>query len=388
MITPTKRAQCQSSHIAVFSLFDGDGGTEHSMTELIRNLAERGYTVDLLLIRYRGHVLDALPPGVQVHDWGLRHTWFSLPLLALYLIRHRPRVLLTAKNSANKVAVWARRLARSKVRIVFTARTLLSQRLSSDRIKRWRKLNALRIAYQSADAVVAVSQAVARDAIDLLKLDPERVSVIYNPVVSVALFDKANAPAEHRWLVANNGESLILSVARLNKNKDISTLLRAIALLRRERAIRLLILGDGPEREQLGCLCKELSLDDMVEFAGWVSNPYPYIKAANLVALSSRSEGFGRILAESLALGTAVVSTDCPGGPREILDDGRFGPLVPVGDAGAFAAAIRQVLDHPPDRKQLSRRGMDFSVDNSIHEYLRVLQLSDRSQDLLGIGHP
>jgi glycosyltransferase involved in cell wall biosynthesis len=166
---------------------------------------------------------------------------------------------------------------------------------------------------------------------------------------------------------------VILGVGELCARKDFGTLIRAFALVRRERPARLVILGKGRQREKLEALARELGVGADVSLPGFVNNPYPYMKRASLFVLSSAYEGFGNVLVEALATGTPVVATDCPSGPREILEDGRYGPLVPVGDVRRLASSILDTLAHPPEPPLLVQAAERFRVESSAVQYLTAL---------------
>jgi len=199
--------------------------------------------------------------------------------------------------------------------------------------------------------------------------------VIHNPIVSADLFEKQNEAVEHPWF-QDSEVPVIIGIGRLHTQKDYETMIRAFSIIRRDRAVNLLILGEGTEKDRLLDIVKKLDLDDFVEFPGFVSNPHAFIARASVLALSSRWEGFGNVLVEALAAGTPVVSTDCPGGPSEILEEGRLGKLVPVGDIEAFARAIQDTLDDPQDRDKLIDRADDFSIDTITSQYIEILDVN------------
>jgi glycosyltransferase involved in cell wall biosynthesis len=227
--------------------------------------------------------------------------------------------------------------------------------------------------YPKAYKVVAVSQGVAADTARFYRLPLDKVEFIYNPVVTPELISLSMQPVEHPWF--SPGEpSVILGVGRLTRQKDFSTLLRAFALVRRERPMRLVIVGDGEERARLCALAHQLGIDEDVLLAGFDANPYRYMRRASVFVLSSRWEGLPSVLIEAIACGTPVVSTDCPSGPREILEDGKWGKLVPVGDPDKLAEAIIDTLDNPPAYDP-AVRAADFSVERAVEGYLNALGL-------------
>jgi glycosyltransferase involved in cell wall biosynthesis len=229
------------------------------------------------------------------------------------------------------------------------------------------------LSFGLADAAICVSRGVADDLIKTTGMPPEKTYVVYNPVVSPGLEQAALQPISHPWFTPGN-PPLILAVGRLAVAKDYPTLLRAFSLLTRKRPANLLVLGEGQERPHLEALVRQLHLTDIVQMPGFVQNPFAYIARARLLVLSSRWEGLPSVIVEALACGTPVVSTDCRSGPGEILAGGRFGRLVPVGDAEALAEAMLESLQTPPDRAMLRQRAQDFTVEKSVKENLRVFQ--------------
>ena len=155
--------------------------------------------------------------------------------------------------------------------------------------------------------------------------------------------------------------------------KDYPTLFRAFRQVSRNSDVRLVILGEGSWRRRLEKLTRKLGLQEKVSLPGWVTNPYSFMRRASLFVLSSKLEGLGNVLIEAMACGCPCVSTNCPSGPSEILDDGRFGPLVPVGDDSALAAAMERVLNSPPDKNALLARAQEFSLDASVDQYERLI---------------
>jgi glycosyltransferase involved in cell wall biosynthesis len=230
----------------------------------------------------------------------------------------------------------------------------------------------MRMLYPSADAVVAVSNGVAQDLKKNAGLSPSLLRVIPNPVITPELISKAQEPLDHPWF-KEGAEPVLLGVGRLTRQKDFPTLLRAFALVRKNRSCHLMILGEGRNRAALKTISAGLGIRDDVAMPGFMENPYPYMNKAALFVLSSRWEGSPNVLTEALALGTPVVSTDCPSGPKEILDHGRFGPLVPMGEPDAMAHAILTTLDAPLEKSLLKSAVRAYTVEESSRKYLKVL---------------
>ena len=220
---------------------------------------------------------------------------------------------------------------------------------------------------------VAVSRGVAHNLAATLAVPDADITTIYNPVVTADLSLKIAAPPNHPWLSSDTATPVVLAAGRLSEQKDFSTLIKAFARIAARRTCRLIILGEGQKRKDLEDLILGLGLGDRVSLPGWVENPFAFMARASLFVLSSRFEGLPGVLVQALACGCPSVSTDCPAGPSEILQGGKLGPLVPVGDHVALAKAMEQVLDRPPDRRVLQERGAEFSVENTVGAYENLI---------------
>ncbi len=371
-ICESAKSMTFSNNIAVFVSFSGLGGVERMVMHLCEGFVEHGCAVDLLLINGR-EPLSPIPSGVRTVPLGSSHTYTSLFPLARYLKQHRPKALLAAKNRANEVAIMARQMAGVPTRIIVRMGTTLSAALKGkSAVKKMVWYQPMRFTYPRCDAVVAVSRGVADDMIRITGVDRSKVHVIHNPVITCGMTRMAACPVPHPWL-ATPEMPVVMGVGRLTRQKDFKTLIRAFEILTRKIPSRLIILGEGNERMALEDLTARLGLADRVDFPGHVENPYAYVSRASLFVLSSLWEGSPNVLTEALALGTPVVATDCPSGPREVLAKGRHGPLVPMEDHGAMAMAMEQVLRHPPDKKTLVQAVAQYKVNESSRHYLDVM---------------
>lgn len=357
------------------------GGAERGAVQLAAALHHAGLSVDLVVVRAGGPLTSEVASGVLLTDLGARRTSTALLPLAAYLRRARPRVLVSYLTHASVVALVAARLARRRTPVVVMEVSVLSRiAAQSDRV-RDRLLPAIaRGLYPRAAAVVASGQGVA---IDLAALSPRvaaRVRVLAPPVVGARLWEGAAAPADHAWFEPGC-PPVVVAVARLVLEKNLTTLLDAFAsLLGRGRVVRLLMVGEGPERDSLEAHARSLHLtDDDVCLLGADPNPYRFVARAAVVALSSRVEGTPRALIEALALGVPVVSTDCLSGPREILAGGQYGRLVPVGDSSALADAIDATLTRPlaPAPREAWERYEVHRAAGDLHDLLRKLWRED-----------
>lgn len=373
-----------TDRIAVLLSFSGKGGVEKMVLNLIRALDALGVSVDLLAIRASGIEGVTLPPSVRLVDLGVGHTSLAVLPLALYLRRHRPVAVLAAKDRAIRAMVRARALARVDCRVVGRLGTNLSAALAHK--PRWMqrlRLDPMRSIYRKVDHVVCVSAGVLADTHAITGLDAHRLSVIRNPVVTPELESLARQRPAHPWY-EDGGVPVVIGVGRLTAQKDFATLIRAFAILTQKMDARLVILGEGREREDLQRLVADSGLSAKVSLPGFDSNPYPWIAHARLFALSSAWEGSPNVLTEAMALGVACVATDCPSGPREILDHGRLGELVPVGDAVRLARAMHAALLNPVPAQALREATSTYRSDIAARAYLAVLHDRSDVPDALG----
>lgn len=364
-------------HLAVFLSFSGAGGVERMVMNLLPAFLATGAQVDLVAVRAENLPEGRTPDGVRVVDLGARHSTLAAPALARYLRHERPDALLAAKDRAIRSAVVARALAGVRPRLVGRLGTNLAAALEgAGAFKRWSRYLPMRVLYRYVDAVVAVSTGVAEDTCRGTGLPPTKVHVVRNPVITPRLAQLAEAPLEHPWLERGQ-PPVILGVGRLTRQKDFPTLVRAFVQLRRERPVRLVILGEGAQREALTNLAAEMGVAEDIALPGHTSNPYAWMRRAKLFVLSSAWEGSPNVLTEALAVGTPVVATDCPSGPDEVLDGGRVAPLVPVGDHSAMAAAMARVLDDRPDAARLRQAVAEYDAERSARRYLTILGLGE-----------
>ena len=351
--------------------FEG-GGAERVMVELSAEFARQGLAVTLAVVDADGPLRSRVDPSVEVAELGAESVLTACVALARLIRTLRPTGMLSALSHANVAATIARKLSGSTCRLVCSEHANLSQTLAT--YGGW-KLHvtkfALRLALRDCDAIVTVSQGVADDLQRTLGLPSNRIQTIYNPVVSGRLLAASRELVEHPWL-ASREIPCVVAVGRLTPQKDFSTLLRAIGLLRTARPVRLLILGKGEMRDALAHQAVATGIADAVDFLGYVENPYPYMAAASVFVLSSSFEGLGNVLIEALACGAPVVSTDCPSGPAEILQGGQWGRLIPVGDAAAMAVAIADTLERPRRADGRIRAG-DFTVEHAASKYRGLL---------------
>ncbi|MCD8497654.1 MAG: glycosyltransferase [Alphaproteobacteria bacterium] len=369
----------QSHKITLFLPSLNDGGAERVFLNLAADFLRRGHAVDLLIYKAIGPYFDQLPEGVNLISLHCNTQWGSLWQLLKYIWREKPAHILSALPEANLLNIAARLVGGVRYRCIITEHTILSENLRIKKSSFWHNVKhaMIRFFYKFAGRVIVVSKAAAKDMESYCGVKPGRISVIYNPVYYPGIADKAAEDPLHEWLGADKTArpyKVLLSVGRFIPEKDHETLLKAFAKLRESMDARLILLGGGPREHMIREQIAALKLQDVVSLPGFVQNPYAFMARADVLVLHSTHEGFGNVLIESMAVGTPVVSTNCHGGPAEILENGTWGALVPPRDDSALAGAIAETLKNPPHTLgSYQARASEFSVEAASLQYLSLL---------------
>ena len=396
-------------HIALVVLDLGGGGAERSVLGLAGGLIDRGHRVDIVLLRTRIQYSEEVPRDARLFvvengpdkgtedsadvlarmvqlrapsrpsDWvrmAKALNWDPLCLsgpglvrqaraVASYMDLEKPDCVLPNLSRPNAATLLACCFLAEHPPIIPTIRNFVQYH-------RYRTKRRYRHLARDAAHFVGVSQGVSDSLAATIGVPRRSVTTIYNPVVTPRLHVKMAERPDHPWFF-DGGAPVILAAGRLATQKDYPTLIKAFARLTAEHPCRLIILGEGKRRKELEGLVKKLRLTERVSFPGWVENPFAFMSRASLFVLSSIHEGLPGVLVQALACGCPCVSTDCPAGPSEILQDGTFGPLVPVGDDAALAEAMERVLAQPPDGHVLQQRAADFSADRAVDAYEKLI---------------
>jgi len=351
------------------------GGAERVFVNLANEFARRNFDVDLVLAQKEGPYLKEVSEVVKIVDLRAKRVLYSLLPLVKYLKKEKPKVLLSSLDHANIIAIMAKLISRINTRVIVRVANTLSFSLQGTKFsKRWLRLYGVKIFYRWADEIIAVSKGVAGDLVKTAKILKAKIKVIYNPISIEKIYKKQKEKCEHPWL-SRKKAIVIIGIGKLHKQKDFPTLIKAFSEVCKKRAAKLIILGEGKERKKLEKLIRELGLESDIDMPGFVENPYCYIAKADLFVLSSRWEGFPNVLLEAMALGVPVVSTNCQSGPVEILENGKYGKLVPIGDFKDLAEAMEETIKNPLDSEILKKRAMDFELKKIADEYLRVIVL-------------
>jgi glycosyltransferase involved in cell wall biosynthesis len=347
------------------------GGAERVALRLIEDFLAKGYPVDLVLASAHGELMALLPPQVRVVDLNVPRLRSAVRPLVRYLREEKPHAMQISMWPLTVLGLIARRLARSSTRMVLSDHATLSKHIPpSSRARYFALTRSVRFIYPWADARVLVAQHAADDLARISGIDRSSLEVIYNPVSAPPEPGVASRDVEAAW---GDAEQRILTVGKLKDQKNHALLIRSFARAFRGTGARLMILGDGPLRPTLEALVRTEGMEGQILLPGFTTHPWPYYASADLFALSSDYEGYPLVLIEALRSGLSIVSTDCQSGPREILDGGRFGRLVPVGDEEALASAMKEAFDRPHDPAALRARAEELSGQSTSDRYLELM---------------
>ncbi|OGZ62602.1 MAG: hypothetical protein A2639_02565 [Candidatus Staskawiczbacteria bacterium RIFCSPHIGHO2_01_FULL_34_27] len=357
-----------------------------AMARWVRNITDNidqsKYAVSFVGLNIEESFTREIPKDICVVNLGNSYIPTSLFKLIIYLRKERPDIFVAAFPHINVLAMMAKVLSGVKVKVILTDHNHFFGLVRNAR-SLYRRFfgvfilpHLMRIFYPLSDVVICASQGVAESILEVVKI-PEKVKVIYYPVATDRIQEWAQEPVGHPWFL-NSEIPVVLAAGRLLNQKDFPTLLRAFAMVVKTMSARLAILGEGKDRGKLEKLAEELGISDKVVFLGFQINPFKYMKRATVFVLSSLHEGFGNVLVEAMACGTPVISTDCKSGPSEIIDNGKSGILVPVGDYQSLSKAIIRVLSDASSRQHFSLEGVKraryFSVEKNIKGYEDVFE--------------
>ncbi len=345
------------------------GGAERVAINLANSFSRIGYLVDVVLLSATGELIDELLPEIRVVDLQVKRMREVLTPLIRYIRKNRPNALLANMWPITSITLCACKLAMVKTRLVVVEHTTWSKsEICKSPFRRWQAATTMRFTLPFADGIVAVSDGAADDLARFANLNRNDITVIYNPIVG-----EVKVTSLHQINDWSESKYPVLAVGKLKVVKDFATLLKAFSILINHLDAKLLILGEGECRLALELQAKQLGISDKVIMPGFVKDTTSFYEQANLCVVTSVAEGFSNVIVESLAAGTPVVSTDCPSGPSEILCNGKFGKLVPVGDSLALAQAMLDSLASDYNRDALISRAQDFSIDKSAKKYIHIL---------------
>lgn len=354
------------TEITIFTTKPTGGGAEVVFTSLARYFSKKGIKTDFVLLDSDNREFNA--GEANIVEVPHTRTRYALPWLVRYLNETSPDVIYSTLTGPNLITVLAGHIstANSTVVVIEAAMRLKTAKTERNKSKQLMNLCA-RLFYPRADSVVTVSESAGEDMRRFLSCKGNVVT-IPNPVDIERVQRAAAEEVSHEWFSGEN--NVILGVGRLVPVKDFTTLINSFDIYSAEQD-RLVILGEGEERNNLERLVEQENISG-VDFLGYVDNPYRFMKRADVLVSTSKSEAFGNVIVEALACGTPVIATDCPGGPSEILADGEYGELAPVGDIEEIANLIRTVLNRDYDQDVLVNRARDYSIESIAESYLEL----------------
>lgn len=348
------------------------GGVERIRLVLAHEFQRMGHAPEFVVMQARGELLEEARGAFPVHDLGCARVRQVPFAFARHLRRHRPDAVLAAMWPLTGIAGIAARLSGYRGRLIASEHVDFRITPSFKAVERAALNYFGRVFYAPCNSVVAVSNGVADSLEDVTGLSRDRIEVIHNPVRSHApgIISEGDRHALEGWLGA---DKRLIAIGSLKRQKGFDVLLHALAELRKRCDARLLVLGEGALRSELEALAQQLGVFENVWMPGFRPNPGTFLHYAHVFVLSSNWEGFGNVIVEALAAGVPVVSTDCPSGPFEILEGGRYGRLVPPSDPSALASAIGASLRDKHCAKQLQARAVEFNPTKQAARYLDLL---------------
>jgi glycosyltransferase involved in cell wall biosynthesis len=372
--------------LAVLMFDYSTSGVVRNALRIARAAQDAGIRTEVWTAQRIGEMADAIPPAVHsrslevdlgdiysAKDRKRAMACVSTPLAGM-MAQLRPRVVLSAGNHFHKPAVaafsqLARQTAPRLVGRVSNALPRFSWRPTKLPSSLFKRINARR-RYLAMDRLVAVSAEVRSELETQLLVNPSRITVIPNGIDIAEVERLGREPLAHRWFDAGEPPVIVAS-GRLTHQKGFDVLFRAFALARASRPMRLIVLGKGPEQSQLQALAEQLGIEADIELSGHATNPLPYLRRAALFVLPSRWEGLSNALLEAMASGTPVVATRCTGS-TEVLDRGRYGSLVGVGDVDELARSIADELGRERPRDELIRRASEYDLARTLRAYVNL----------------
>ena len=364
-----------SKKICIFIYSMVGGGAEKVALLLSNKFIQKGLDISIVLLQKEGVFLEQIDKKIKIYSLNsminrIGGIFGKIFIFSSFLMKHKPDIVLSIGEWPNTIAPISVKLIPYKPKVVLTEQStksfLNSEEYNVSRLVRF----IAKKSYFYTENIICVSNAVKEK---LLKenLIKKKLIVICNPIDIEEINKKAIEEVEYLWL-KNKNVPAIVAVGRLHPQKDYPTMLKALKLVLKVKKVHLVILGDGPLREELISLCVQLGIINFVDFIGFQKNPYKYIKKADLFIHSARYEGFGNIFPEALACGQKIVTTDCDT-PCEILEEGKYGKIIPVGDYRSLADAILLSLSEKHNPDFLKQKAQEFSIEKISKKYLEIL---------------
>lgn len=364
-----------SKHIGIYVGGGSFGGIERVLLNLGYELSVSGQNIDLIVTRKAKRLIDPKykEAGCRIIDIGVDRVRYSIIGLIRYIKSAKPDILISGAPTNSILTIIAKYISLSSVKTILGIHCILSE-TRKESIFNWLIYFSMRLFYRFADKIIAGSEYAAKDFSKVTGIPIEKIDVIYNPVISDTILVESITPISHPWFDKSKQCPIIMGIGRMEKEKNFQLLVKAFANIRKIREVNLMLLGDGSKRKEIEDLIEQLNIKEYVSIEGFVNNPFPYIAKASLVVVPSLHEMFSCVLIEAMALGISIVATDCPGGNKEILGDGKYGKIVKTGDENDLAIGIMEMLDNPSKPDILKERSQLYSAKSIVKEYLDVVR--------------
>lgn len=352
-----------------------DGGAEKVIVSLANKFHDYGFTVDLLLVQASGVYFDLLSKDVNVIDLNSKRAIFAIPRLISYIKRSEVDILFSALTHTNVTFVLSRYLSGKKVPIFISERSLISKGHYFSDSARHKKIKRVFFGflYRRVTKIIAISDGCAEDIVSTIGVPRESIEVIYNPLLVEKVTSDSSEVVEV-FSKKPKGDKVIIGVGRLMPVKNFSQLIRVFSEVSKVRSVSLIILGEGRQRKELEHQIEELDLSRKVSLPGFTCSPLKFMEKCDLFVSTSQWEGFGNVFLEAMSVSLPIVSVNCPGGPREILEDGKWGALVPPNDEVALANSIIKMLDSK-EGLDASERLQSFELGLIARQYIKTFNL-------------
>lgn len=349
------------------------GGAEKVAINLANYYSTLGHQIDLVLFKKYGVYLNLLSEKVNIFDLNASKARYAIFNLRSYFNQNKSNIILSVKRDVN-IVVGLASLGLGMEKIFFREANTLDDILNMPFIRKMIYITLMKIAYINAKSIIANSYDTKNDLVKNKITNENKIKVIINPVLPLEYKDLLKMDCSHKWLNDRNLK-VILSVGRLHKQKDFPFLIECFQeVIKHDKLARLVIVGEGDEKENLLSLIKSLNLDNFIDIVNFQSNIYPYYMKAKIFALTSKWEGFGNVIVEALSAGTTVICTNCIGGPKMILENGKYGHLIELGDKYKFSNTLIKELNNPNKKDEsLSNYSKKFTVKNVAELYLKLM---------------
>jgi glycosyltransferase involved in cell wall biosynthesis len=338
-------------------------------------LAGQGHEVDFI-IGYKEEGLEVPhTPGPNMIVWNAQGVRHMLRPIMRYLTKARPDVVFSAEDHLNGAVMFAAMLTRSRAKISGSSRVPPSDSYSNRPFsKGWFRKLAMRAVMRRANALTCVSKDMVEAYRTYFPKGPHQA--VYNIIADATASVRAAQPVDHEWFIQRDAP-LVVSAGTLTGRKNYRMLINAVGeLKKRGRFVRLAIFGEGYRRPELEALIAKHGIGDRTWMPGKVGNPLAYFARADVIALSSYAEGLPNVLVEGMVCGCTPVATNCPTGPREVIEEGHVGHLVAIDDVASMAGAIEAALARPASRDELDRATAPFREQAVIERHFALLGLA------------